>query len=177
MSEYPWNEKNNTFAWLSSLYIPLNTLISKKKFSKRLTNRNVTKPKFLECVIHISCWRFDLFSKNINLHLCENFYSQILENGWLGTKKLIFGSFKFTFWQSVKKHWLMLSYFYSSYCMKINHSEKFLSNKNSFPSEKERNEDEKVKCHRFSDDFRGNISSLICSNSINTRSEIWRQSL
>ena len=22
MSEYPWNEKNNTFTWLSSLYNP-----------------------------------------------------------------------------------------------------------------------------------------------------------
>ena len=25
MSEYPWNEKNNTFTWLSSLYNPFNT--------------------------------------------------------------------------------------------------------------------------------------------------------
>ena len=23
MSEYPWNEKNNTFTWLSSLYNPI----------------------------------------------------------------------------------------------------------------------------------------------------------
>ena len=25
MSEYPWNEKNNTFTWLSSLYNPFKT--------------------------------------------------------------------------------------------------------------------------------------------------------
>ena len=24
MSEYPWNEKNNTFTWLSPLYNPFN---------------------------------------------------------------------------------------------------------------------------------------------------------
>ena len=27
MSEYPWNEKNNTFTWLSSLYNPFNIVL------------------------------------------------------------------------------------------------------------------------------------------------------
>lgn len=38
-------------------------------------------------------------NKNIDLHLCENFYSQTLENGLLRIKKLIFGNFLFIFWQ------------------------------------------------------------------------------
>ena len=28
MSEYPWNEKNNTFTWLISLYNPFNKALS-----------------------------------------------------------------------------------------------------------------------------------------------------
>ena len=28
MSEYPWNEKNNTFAWFSSLYNPFKAISS-----------------------------------------------------------------------------------------------------------------------------------------------------
>ena len=27
MSQYPWNKKNNTFTWLSSLYNPFNPLL------------------------------------------------------------------------------------------------------------------------------------------------------
>ena len=30
MSEYLWNEKNNTFTWLSSLYNPFNTFKESK---------------------------------------------------------------------------------------------------------------------------------------------------
>ena len=30
MSEYPWNKKNNTFTWLSSLYNPFNVIRTHK---------------------------------------------------------------------------------------------------------------------------------------------------
>ena len=43
---------------------------------------------------------WSMFKKSWFTSLWE-FFFQILENGWLRTKKLIFGNFKFTFWQSI----------------------------------------------------------------------------
>ena len=37
MSEYPWNEKNNTFTWLSSLYNPLTKLLKRLTLEKHKT--------------------------------------------------------------------------------------------------------------------------------------------
>ena len=33
MFEYPWNEKNNTFTWLSSLYNPFNWIVKLYNFN------------------------------------------------------------------------------------------------------------------------------------------------
>ena len=33
MSEYPWNEKNNTITWLNSLYNPFNGLLFNKVYN------------------------------------------------------------------------------------------------------------------------------------------------
>ena len=41
MSEYPWNEKNNTFTWLSSLYNPFKT-INMYTFSTATTTTTTT---------------------------------------------------------------------------------------------------------------------------------------
>ena len=43
------------------------------------------------------------------MHLCKKFYSKNLKNGCSRAKKLFFGILKFTFWCSLKKHWLFAS--------------------------------------------------------------------
>ena len=39
MSEYPWNEKNNTFIWLSSLYNPFKSFTFDQNKMFDVTNK------------------------------------------------------------------------------------------------------------------------------------------
>ena len=68
MSEYPWNEKNNTFTWLSSLYNPFNLKFqncsecSKKTFWKVLYGlyeiyRETTK-NYIKNILNQNCLKF-----------------------------------------------------------------------------------------------------------------------
>ena len=49
MSEYPWNEKNNTFTWLSSLYNPFKRSRWIRKNLYEIENtKNLSKSKIKE---------------------------------------------------------------------------------------------------------------------------------
>ena len=103
---------------ISKIQVPmdiLNTLKSKKTL-KKIDESKSYKTWVSGSVIQI---RFDLCSKNIlKIFKCENFYSQILENGWLRTKK--FTNFKFTFrWNMKKRTEFSNSFFNFSYWRSI----------------------------------------------------------